>query len=97
VRESTGSCLTSSRSSSQRYIAARDIHPGDHLPPQAALHGTRYQNEGFTIGADDRDVLAGTAVVPGRLLLFGPSGSLASVALDTQVTVRCEHEPTGRG
>jgi hypothetical protein len=64
------------------------------LPPQPALHGTRYQNDGFTIGPDARDVLAGTAVVPSGLLLFGPSGSLASVALDTQVTVRCEHHIT---
>lgn len=72
----------------QRQIAAREIRPGDHLPPQPALHGTRYQHDGFTVGHEERDVLAGMAVLPGRILLFGPSGTLDSVAANTKVTVR---------
>ena len=72
----------------QRDIVAREIRPGDHLPPQPALHGTRYEQKGFTVGTADRDVLAGIAVLPGRVLLFGPSGSLDSVAANTHVTVR---------
>lgn len=75
----------------QRHVAARDIRPGDHLPPQPALHGTRYQQDGFTVGADDRDVVAGTPALPGRMLLFGPAGTLDSVTPDTHVTVR-RHE-----
>lgn len=68
-------------------IVARDIRPGDHLPPQRALHGTRYQKDGFTVGHDDRDV-TDLAVLPGRILLFGPAGTLDSVALDAEVRVQ---------
>lgn len=68
-------------------IVARDIRPGDHLPPQRALHGTRYQQDGFTVGPDDRDV-TDLAVLPGRMLLFGPTGTLASVALDAEVWIQ---------
>jgi hypothetical protein len=72
----------------QRVIVALAIRPGDHLPPQPALHGTPYQQDGFTVGTDDRDVLAGIAVLPGRMLLFGPRGTLDSVAATAKVTVR---------
>jgi hypothetical protein len=74
-------------------IPARDIAPGDHLPPQPALHGTRYQRDGFVVGSADSDILVGSAVLPGRMLVFGPSGTLDSVAPDTQVVVR-RPEPT---
>jgi hypothetical protein len=76
-------------------IVARQIEPGDYLPPQAALDGTRHQQDGFTVGCEDRDVLPGLAVVPGRMLLYGPAGTLDSVSHDAPVAVRRD-PPTGQ-
>lgn len=71
----------------QFAVRAGDIRPGDHLPPQAALHGTLFQATGFTVGSYLRDVVD-AAVLPGRLLLFGPQGSLDSLLVDSSVTVQ---------
>jgi len=68
-------------------IAAREIEPGDYLPPQRALHGTRYQDDGFVVGDTPRDVVEGLAALPGRMLLYGPAGSLQSLAPDAEVAV----------
>jgi hypothetical protein len=76
----------------QSHLAAPDIQPGDHLPPQPALHGTRYQHDGFTVGTDDRHAVGETAALPGRMLLFSPSGTVDSVTPDTHVTIRRGHE-----
>lgn len=70
----------------QVEVVARQICPGDHLPPQRALHGTLFQRDGFTVGPDDRDV-ADLAVLPGRVLLFGPAGTLDSIPVDARVCV----------
>ena len=69
------------------HLPAHEIRPGDHLPPQSVLHGTRYQREGFTVGPHDRDV-ADLPVLSGRVLLFGPSGTLDTVPRDARVAVR---------
>lgn len=79
------------------HLVAREIEPGDHLPPQRALHGTRYQHDGFTVGDDRRDVLNGMAVLPQRMLLFGPGGTLDAVTPDTLVTVRRRRRHAGPG
>jgi hypothetical protein len=68
-------------------VPAREIRPGDFLPPQRALHGTRYREAGFVVGTQDRDV-AELAVLSGRMLVFGPAGTLDSLAVDTDVAVR---------
>ena len=68
-------------------VTAREIRPGDFLPPQRALHGTRYREAGFVVGTEDRDV-AELAVLSGRMLVFGPAGTLDSLAVDTDVAVR---------
>ena len=68
-------------------VTAREIRAGDFLPPQRALHGTRYREAGFVVGTQDRDV-AELAVLSGRMLVFGPAGSLDSLAVDTDVAVR---------
>ena len=68
-------------------VIAREIRPGDFLPPQRALHGTRYREAGFVVGSQDRDV-AELAVLSGRMLVFGPAGTLDSLAVDTDVAVR---------
>jgi hypothetical protein len=85
IRPAEGSAVAAP---AELHIAARDIAPGDYLPPQRALHGTRYQDDGFPVGDTERDVLTGLAVLPGRMLLYGPAGSLDSVAPDARVTVR---------
>lgn len=69
-------------------VVAAHIEPGDHLPPQRALHGTRYQDRGFTVGPHPRDVVAGLPVLTGRVLLYGPDGSLDTLPADAEVTVR---------
>lgn len=68
------------------FVTAREIRPGDFLPPQRALHGTRYREAGFVVGTRDRDV-AELAVLSGRMLVFGPAGTLDSLAVDTDVAV----------
>lgn len=68
------------------HVRAREIRPGDFLPPQRALHGTRYRDLGFAVGGSDRDV-AELAVLSGRMLVFGPLGTLDSLAVDTDVAV----------
>ncbi len=67
-------------------VPATQICPGDYLPPQRALHGTRFQRDGFAVGSAPRDVTE-LAVLSGRLLLFGPSGTLDSLAVTAEVTV----------
>jgi hypothetical protein len=69
-------------------ISARQIKPGDYLPPQEVLSGTRHAADGFIVGSEDRDVLPGLAVVPGHMQLYGPAGTLDSVAHEQQVDVR---------
>ena len=72
-------------------VTAREIRPGDFLPPQRALHGTRFRAAGFLVGSQDRDV-AELAVLSGRMLVFGPDGTLDSLAVDTDVAVRRDTE-----
>ena len=67
-------------------IRAREIRPGDYLPPQRALHGTRFRDAGFAVGGSDRDVTE-LAVLSGRVLVFGPQGTLDSLSVDTDVAV----------
>ena len=67
-------------------VAARDLRPGDYLPPQRALHGTRFRDDGFVVGDSDRDVTH-LAVLSGRMLVFGPRGTLDSLGVDTDVDV----------
>ncbi len=67
-------------------VAAREIRPGDFLPPQPALHGTRFRDLGFAVGGSERDV-AELAVLSGRMLVFGPHGTLDSLAVDSDVAV----------
>ena len=67
-------------------VTARDIRPGDYLPPQRALHGTRFRDDGFVVGDGDRDVTQ-LAVLSGRMLVFGPHGTLDSLGVDTDVDV----------
>jgi hypothetical protein len=68
-------------------VPARDLRPGDFLPPQLALHGTSFREVGFVVGSQERDV-AELAVLSGRMLVFGPDGTLDSLAVDTEVVVR---------
>lgn len=68
-------------------LPARDLRPGDVLPPQQALHGSRFQHTGFVIGPAARDVVE-VAVLSGRMLLFGPWGTLDSLPVDAEVTAR---------
>ena len=72
-------------------VPARQIRPSDHLPPQRALHATRYQDRGFTVGPSEADVLD-LPVLSGRMLLSGPDGRLSSVPQDAVVVVR-RHAP----
>ena len=67
-------------------MPASQIRPGDYLPPQRALHGTRFQRAGFAVGSAPRDVTE-LAVLSGRVLLFGPSGTLDSLPVTAEVTV----------
>ena len=67
-------------------VPASRIAPGDFLPPQRALHGSRFQRDGFVVGPAPRDVTE-LAVLSGRVLLFGPSGTLDSLPVTTEVTV----------
>lgn len=67
-------------------VGARDLRPGDFLPPQRALHGSRFQDTGFAVGRGERDVVE-VAVLSGRMLLFGPRGTLDSLPVDAVVTV----------
>lgn len=71
----------------QLHVRAREIRPGDYLPPQRALHGTRFRDDGFVVGDGDRDVTE-LAVLSGRMLVFGPHGTLDSLGVDTCVDVR---------
>jgi hypothetical protein len=76
-------------------IPARQIQPGDYLPPQAVLGGTSHEVNGFIVGSEDGDVLPGLAVVPGHMQLYCPSGTLDSVAHEQKVDVRrCLPTPT---
>jgi hypothetical protein len=77
-------------STSELLVAARHIEPGDFLPPQRALHGTRFRDSGFLVGDSARDVVTGLPVLHGRVLLYGPEGSLDSVRADAEVAV---HRP----
>jgi hypothetical protein len=70
------------------HIEARLIQPGDFLPPQRALHGTRYREVGFAVGGEGRDVVSGVAGLAGRMLLYGPAGVLDAVDVDSEVAVR---------
>jgi hypothetical protein len=88
---------TGSEPSEELLIPARLVRPGDHLPPQRALHGTRHQDVGFTVGAEARDVVAGVAGLAGRILLYGPAGKLDSLDLDSEVAVRRAACPAGCG
>ena len=74
-------------SAPELVVSARDLRPGDFLPPQRALHGTPYRDDGFVVGSSERDVTQ-PAVLSGRMLVFGPHGALASLAVDTDVEVR---------
>ena len=80
--------MTSDTRLQELDLPARHLRPGDFLPPQRALHGTPFRSDGFTVGADPSDVVAGTAALPGRMLLFGPTGVLRSLTPDATVTVR---------
>lgn len=68
----------------------RGLHhaPRQQRPPRA-LHGSRFQHTGFVTGPAARDVVE-VAVLSGRLLLFGPLGTLDSLPVDAEVTAhRC--------
>ena len=67
-------------------VPATQVCPGDYLPPQRALHGTRFERDGFVVGSAPRDVTE-LAVLSGRVLLFGPSGTLDSLPVTAEVTV----------
>ncbi len=71
----------------EHRVVARDLLPGDYLPPQPALHGTRFRRDGFVVGGSDRDILE-PAVLSGRMLVFGPGGTLDSLGVDMPVTVQ---------
>lgn len=75
------------------HVLARDLRPGDFLPPQRALHGSRFQDSGFPVGDAARDVVD-VAVLSGRMLLSGPEGTLDSLPVGTEVTVRRPVVPT---
>jgi hypothetical protein len=68
------------------HVRAREIRPGDYLPPQRALHGTPFRDEGFVVGSGARDVTQ-PAVLSGRMLVFGPEGTLDSLLVDADVAV----------
>ena len=70
----------------QLHVRAREIRPGDYLPPQRALHGTRFRDAGFVVGTSTRDVTQ-PAVLSGRMLVFGPEGTLDSLLVDADVAV----------
>lgn len=74
----------------EMHVTARQIRPSDHLPPQRALHATRYQREGFTVGPQESDV-ASLPVLSGRMVLQGPQGRLTSVPADAVVLVQRRH------
>lgn len=68
-------------------IPAVGIAPGDYLPPQRILHGTRWQQTGFQVGDEPMDVCVNLPVLSGRVLLFGPTGTLSTIRDDATVTV----------
>ena len=70
----------------EMLVPATQICPGDYLPPQRALHGSRFQRDGFVVGSAPRDVTE-LAVLSGRVLLFGPSGTLDSLPVTAEVRV----------
>ena len=67
-------------------VPAARIRPADYLPPQRALHGTRFERDGFAVGSAPRDVTE-LAVLSGRVLLFGPAGTLDSIPVTAEVVV----------
>ena len=74
------------------WVSAARICPADYLPPQRALHGTRFERDGFVVGSAPRDVTE-LAVLSGRVLLFGPAGTLDSIPVTAEVVV---HRRTDR-
>lgn len=70
-------------------VPAQQIQPSDHLPPQRALHATRFQDRGFTVGPTEADVVS-LPVLSGRMLLSGPGGRLSTVRDDAVVVVQRE-------
>lgn len=68
-------------------VPATQIQPGDHLPPQPVLHGTRFQHSGFTVGPQDEDVRSDLPVMSGEVLLFDPAGVLRTIPRDSVVAV----------
>lgn len=69
-------------------IPAYEIRPGDYLPPQRALHGTRWRASGFSVGERAEDVKVDLPVLSGKVLLFGAPGLLDSIPRRAVVTVR---------
>ncbi len=69
------------------HVPALAIAPGDYLPPQRILHGTRFQQTGFQVGDEPIDVCHSLPVLADRVLLFGPTGTLSSIRGDATVTV----------
>ena len=70
------------------HLDACQLQPGDQLPPQAALHGSRWQREGFTVGPRHEDVRADLPIRSGRVLLFGADGSMLALPREAVVAVR---------
>lgn len=68
-------------------VPAQQIRPSDHLPPQRALHATRFQERGFTVGPTEADVVS-LPVLSGRMMLSGPDGRLSTVREDSVVVVQ---------
>jgi hypothetical protein len=69
-------------------VPAPEVRPGDYLPPQAALHGTRWQETGFQVGPGGRDVRTDLPVASGTVLLFDRAGALRPIDRGNAVTVR---------
>lgn len=79
---------TSERPARIVQLDAHQLRPGDHLPPQAALHGSRWQRVGFTVGPRQEDVRTDLPVLSGRVLLFGADGSMLALPRSAVVAVR---------
>lgn len=83
-------------------VRAEELRPGDYLPPQPCLDPTAWQSSGFRVGPSDRDICLNPALLPDRVLLFGPLGVLESLSNGDVVDIvrpqgtRRRRSPAGR-